>query len=356
MVSDKNTSSPCSCAPKSDTRSFISLTHNSPVSEIRTTTSTLTLNDRLDHFFARWGVNRMEHIVKPGLYKLGNPTPDSLVFVSANYTLSFDAVRCALAGTDCYILVLDTKGINVWCAAGKGTFGTEELVQRIAWSGLSRIVRHRTLILPQLGAPGISAHEVQRRSGFRVEYGPVRASDLPEYLKTHSSTPEMRRVRFSLNDRIVLTPVELKHALVPTIAAAIILYLLAGPLAAFAAITTVITGTVLFPTLLPLIPTHDFSTKGLILGLLVAIPFAISFAADPAMPLLMKVIISLAFVLTIPAVIAYLALNFTGCTTFTSRTGVKKEIYRYVPVMALMAGSGILLLMIYGAIRFMEMI
>lgn len=356
MASDKNTSSPCSCAPQSDKSQFITLTSKMQASEILTTTSELTLKDRLDHFFARLGVNRMGHTVKPGLYKIGTPTPDSLVFVSANYTLSFDALRCALAGNDSYILVLDTKGINVWCAAGKGTFGTDELVQRIVWSGLSGIVRHRTVILPQLGAPGISAHEVQQRSGFKVEFGPVRASDLPEYLKTHKATPEMRRVHFSLKDRLVLTPVEFRHALVPTIAVAIILYFLAGPLAALAAITTVITGTVLFPALLPFIPTHDFSTKGLILGLLVAIPFAVFFAADSAMPFLTKAIISLALVLTIPAVTAYLALNFTGCTTFTSRTGVKKEIYRYVPVMALMAGSGLLLLIILGAIRFMEMV
>jgi hypothetical protein len=60
--------------------------------------------------------------------------------------------------------------------------------------------------------------------------------------------------------------------------------------------------------------------------------------------------------LTIPATTAYLALNFTGCTTFTSRTGVKKEIYRYVPIIALLAGCGILLLMILGAMRFMELV
>lgn len=356
MNGDKNASSSCSCAPMPDKGQFITLTSKMQASEIGTTMSELTLKEKLDHVFARLGVNRMGHLVKPGLYKLGKPTVDSPVFVSANYTLSFDALRCALAGTDCYILVLDTKGINVWCAAGKGTFGTDELVQRIMWSGLSNIVHHRTVILPQLGAPGISAHEVQRRSGFKVEFGPVRASDLPEYLKTHKATPEMRRVHFSLKDRLVLTPVEFRHALLPTIAAAIILYFLAGPLVALAAITTVITGTVLFPALLPFIPTQDFSTKGLIMGLLVSIPFAISFAADPAMPLLMKAIISLALLLIIPAVTAYLALNFTGCTTFTSRTGVKKEIYRYVPVMALMTMSGILLLIILEAIRFMEMI
>ena len=117
---------------------------------IRTTTSEITFSNRFDHFLARWGVNRMGHIVEPGLYLLGNPAPDSDVFVSANYRLSFDALRSALAGRDAYILVLDTKGINVWCAAGKGTFGTDELVRRIGSTGLPGIVSHRKLILPQL--------------------------------------------------------------------------------------------------------------------------------------------------------------------------------------------------------------
>lgn len=356
MADDKTTGSSCACAPLSDKSQFITLTNKMQASEILITASELTIKDRLDHLFARLGVNRMGHTVKPGLYKLGNPTPDSMVFVSANYTLSFDALRSALAGIDCYILVLDTKGINVWCAAGKGTFGTDELVQRIMWSGLSNIVRHRTVILPQLGAPGISAHEVQRRSGFKVEFGPVRAKDLPEYLKTHIATPEMRRVHFSFKDRLVLTPVEFRHALIPTIAAAIILYLLTGPLAAIAAITTVITGTIVFPALLPFIPTHDFSTKGLILGGLVAVPFAISFAVDTELSLMMKVMISVVLLLTMPAVTAYLALNFTGCTTFTSRTGVRKEIFRYVPIMALMVVSGIILSILLGAIQLMKVI
>ncbi len=75
-------------------------------------------------------------------------------------------------------------GVNVWCAAGEGTFGTDELVRRIEACQLNEVVSQRQLILPQLGAPGIAAHEVRKRSGFKVEYGPVRAADLPEYLKT----------------------------------------------------------------------------------------------------------------------------------------------------------------------------
>jgi hypothetical protein len=211
--------------------------------------------------------------------------------------------------------------------------------------------------LPQLSAPGISAHEVQRRSGFRAEYGPVRASDLPKYLKTGKATPEMRRVQFPLKDRLVLTPVEFIHVALPTIIASIVLYFLAGPLAALAAIIIVLAGTVFFPALLPFIPTHDFSTKGLILGEIVAIPFAVvSFMTNSALPFWENILVSLALLLIMPALTAYLALNFTGCTTFTSRTGVKKEIFRYVPIMAFMAGSGILLSVLLGIIALMKVI
>jgi hypothetical protein len=293
----------------------------------------------------------MAHRVEPGLYRLGNPTTDSPVFASANYTLSFDALRSALAEIDGYILVLDTKGINVWCAAGKGTFGTDELVRRIQSTGLAGIVSHRKIIVPQLGAPGISWPEVVRRSGFTVEYGPVRARDLPEYLKTHRATTGMRGVEFPFLDRIILTPVEFVHAALPMFVAAAILWFLAGPVATLAAVSAVLAGTVLFPALLPFIPTQDFSTKGLILGAVVAVPFAVSFCTNPAPPVWVKGLSAATALLFIPAVIAYLALNFTGCTPFTSRTGVKKEIFRYVPVMALMAGLGIILGMVLGVSR-----
>jgi hypothetical protein len=345
-----------SCRPDPQKRSCSCQTGDLPASEIRTTDSTITFANRLDHFIARWGWKRESHRVDPGLYRLGNPTPDTPVFASANYTLSFDALRSALAGTDAWILVLDTQGINVWCAAGKGTFGTAELVQRIGCTGLPGIVRHRKIIVPQLGAPGISWTEVVRRSKFLVEYGPVRATDLPEYLRTHKATPAMRRVAFPLKDRVVLAPVEFVHTALPMVVAAVLLWFLAGPVAALAAVSSVLAGTVLFPALLPYIPTQDLSTKGLILGLIIATPFAVSFGTNPALPIWANVAGAAAALLIMPAVVAYFALNFTGCTTFTSRTGVKKEIFRYVPAMALMAGTGVVLGVALGISRLLGVI
>ena len=346
----------CSCSSTSGGKTCGCSENSSRPPVIKTTTGMITFSDRLDHLLARLGWRRSEHRVEPGLYRLGDPDADSPVFASANYSLSFDALRSPLAGIDAWILVLDTKGINVWCAAGKGTFGTDELVHRIESSDLAGIVSHRTIIVPQLGAPGVSCQEVARRTKFTVEYGPVRADDLPEYLKTHTATPAMRRVEFSLLDRLVLTPVEFMHAALPTLAATAALWFLAGPVASLAAISAVLAGTVLFPLLLPVLPTRDFSTKGMILGMIVSLPFAYVFGTDPNLPVWVGVLSAAAAFLLITPVISYLALNFTGCTPFTSRTGVKKEIFSYIKVMAGMAALGVISGIILGVSRMLGVI
>ncbi|MBL7065690.1 MAG: carbon monoxide dehydrogenase [Anaerolineae bacterium] len=318
---------------------------------IQSTTSTVTWANRWDRFLARWGVNRSGHRVEPGLYALGNPTTDSPVFVTANYTLSFDALRSALAGIDGYILVLDTQGINVWCAAGKGAFGTGELAHRIEATALHDVVSHRVLILPQLGAAGLAAHEVKKRSGFRVEYGPVRATDLPEYLQTHRATPEMRRVRFTLRDRLILIPVELVHALLPMLIATVVVFFVGGLWASAAVVASILAGVVLFPILLPRLPTRDFSSKGFVLGGMVALLFALGlFLRSPDAAWWLRVGGALTYLLPLPPVTAYLALNFTGSTTFTSQSEVRREIFTYVPAMAWMFGIGIVLTIVLALI------
>jgi len=82
------------------------MTSNSVHSSIRSAAGAITWAKRWDHFLARWGVNRSGHRVEPGLYGLGSPTADSPVFVTANYTLSFNALRSDLAGIDGYIVAI----------------------------------------------------------------------------------------------------------------------------------------------------------------------------------------------------------------------------------------------------------
>lgn len=306
------------------------------VQEILTTVSELGSRERNDHIKARIGIDRMGHRVRPGLYALGSPERTSPVLVTANYTLSFDALRSALPGRSAWILVLDTSGINVWCAAGKGTFGTDELLKAVQATDLASKVDVRTLILPQLSAPGVSAHLVRKGCGFKVDYGPVRAEDLPAYLDTGECTEEMRKVRFDLRDRLVLAPVEIRNyrwwMLILLLSAIFV------PFYGLLVLALTLGGIFLFPALLPSLPGKDLSLKGMVLGALLVTPFALY------QLLFWKggfvIVAVIAEYLLLIAWLGYLGLNFTGSTTFTSRTGVRREIFTYIPWMAGTAAIG----------------
>lgn len=300
----------------------------------------LRFADRLGAWKARWGIGRMSYLVPPGLYGVGSPGPDDPVVVTANYKMSYDLVRRELAGRSVWLLVLETFGINVWCAAGKGTFGTDEIVRRVKITKLAAVVEHRTLILPILGAPGVAAHQVARRTGFRVRYATIRAADLLEYLdKGMVTTPAMGQLTFTARERLVLTPIELVTAgkwAVPVMVLMVALSRLSGEGFSFSTLVspvvlcagTVVAGAVAAPVLLPLLPGRSFAVKGAITGggwaaLLLWAGWGRGGWLD-----------AMALVLAVTSVSAFLTLNFTGSTPFTSRSGVKKEMRLGLPVMA----------------------
>ena len=167
----------------------------------------------------------------------------------------------------------------------------------------------------------------------------------------------MRTVDFYLRDRVVLIPVELRHAALYAIVATIALWFLGGWLPATGFLAAVLAGTVIFPILLPFLPTVDFSSKGLVLGIIVAAPFATTafLTSSPGIPFWVDLSAVIGILFTLPVITSYLALNFTGCTPYTSRTGVKKEIYRYIPFMAGFAVIGIGSAILYGFSRFLGM-
>ena len=138
-----------------------------------------------------------------GLQTIGRPDRQSPVFVTCNFDLTVRRVRRALRGLDCYLLVAPTNGVNVWCAAAGGDFTADDVVSVVKTSRISELVDHRRLILPQLAATGVERGPVNERTGWRVVFGPVRASDIKAYVADHfRKTPEMRRVRFDPLERV----------------------------------------------------------------------------------------------------------------------------------------------------------
>jgi hypothetical protein len=310
--------------------------------------TTLEFRDVLGAWKARWGIKRMNYRVAPGLYAVGNPDDKSPVLVTANYKMSFDRLRKELTGLNVWIMVLDTKGINVWCAAGKGTFGTAEIAKRIAMVKLDRIVAHRTIIVPQLGAPGVAGHEVRKQSGFKVVFGPVKAADIKTFLDSGMKADrEMRNVRFGFMDRLALTPIEVVGILKPAaiIAAVLLVVHLTGLVhvtfpGLYPFIGAVLIGAVISPALLPWIPGRPFSWKGFFLGLIwaMAVIYINRGLSEP-----MGVLNVLALLFLLPAISAFLSLNFTGASTYTSLSGVKREMHFAMPAIIASASAGVVL-------------
>jgi hypothetical protein len=294
----------------------------------------------------RAGIRRNDYKVAPGLYALGRPDSAAPVLVSANYKLSFDHLRSQMSGIDAWVMVLDTRGINVWCAAGKGTFGTREIVHRVRQTRLSQVVDHRRLILPQLGAPGVAALQVKKACGFKVIWGPVRAADLPAFLSAGCvASEDMRQVAFSMSDRMILVPVELTLARKPLLWTLLAAFLLSGVgpwffsfslawerglLAVLASAAGILAGCVAVPLLLPWIPGRAFAFKGALTGFVAGLAVVAPVSSGPWVTFMSAA----ALLILATTVSSYLAMNFTGATPFTSPSGVEKEMRLAIPLQA----------------------
>lgn len=312
----------------------------------------LRFSDIIGTVKVRWSISRNDYMVDPGLYAVGKPDKWSDVFVTANYKLSFDIVRKNLDGLNAWLLVLDTKGVNVWCAAGKRTFGTRELIFRVNALFLENIVEHRRLILPQLGAVGIAAHDVKKFTGFNVVYGPVRADDIKSFIGAgYKADKEMRRVRFTFNDRLKQIPVDFVYGKYYLLIAFALVFIISGLSKSGFSIDIAVSkgligilniflaysaGIVFTPMLLPYIPFKSFSLKGFIMGLFTAI---ILFFANSLGSNILEII---SWFFIIPCISSFIAMNFTGSSTFTSLSGVKKEMGIAIPVQIVAATIGLI--------------
>lgn len=327
-------------------------TISTDIGDIKRIKTTLNKKDNYQNFKARWKVRRDCFRVKTGIYGVGNPDKNSPVLVTANYKLTLDKLRQELEGVDAWILVIDTKGINVWCAAGKGTFGTEEIISKVLKTKLKKLVSHRKIIVPQLGAPGISAHTVTKYTKFKVIYGPVRAEDIPKFIEREcKTTKEMRKVHFNLKDRIVLTPIEIISSfkyfsiilgvfiilnLIGNGDITIVETLKISALNSLPYFVALMIGAFLVPVMLPIIPFRSFAFKGATLGLIwsvivVKLHDSFLFSGD--------VFVQFGNSILLTCIISFISLNFTGSTTYTSFSGVEKETKRTF----LVGGIGLLI-------------
>ena len=162
----------------------------------------MTLRDSFGHLYDV--VFRMlPHRDKTGLMKIGNPGRDSSVLVTGNYTETVRRLRKALKGENLWLLVANSKGINVWCAAGGGHLTHHDVISAVVTSGAEAKIDNHTLVLPQLGATGIERQKITEATGWTTIWGPARLEDLPSFLhQGQRATPRQRFMRFPLWERL----------------------------------------------------------------------------------------------------------------------------------------------------------
>jgi hypothetical protein len=353
---------PCCCSSEKKEKQppSASCTMDTAIGCIPTISSKWSWSDRWGQIKCRIGGRRDDYKVLPGLYAIGTPNENSDVFVTANYKLTFDILRKDIKGMDAWILALDTKGINVWCAAGKGSFGTEELVKRIKKTNLKNLIKHNKLIVPQLGAVGVSAHKVTEKTGFKVIYGPIKSGDIKNYVENnYSATEEMRRMNFPLKDRLVLVPVEFFQPWKKFLWLSAFTLLIFGlqpngiifsyifteglPIVILGAVS-IIAGALLVPALLPILPSRSFAIKGFTIGLITPI---IALLFSGYIPVFSNVYIIIFCWILYPIISSYIGLQFTGASTFTNMSGVKKELKIGLPIYLISVGFSIILVILF---------
>jgi acetyl-CoA decarbonylase/synthase complex subunit gamma len=201
----------------------------------------------------------------------------------------------------------------------------------------------------------VSAHEVRRACGFSVVYGPVRAEDLPAFLDARlKASADMRRVRFRTRDRAVLIPVEIAAGARLAVPIAIA-FLLAGGIdgngysmaslrlvggqSASLLLAAFLAAAVGGPLLLPWLPGRPFALKGASLGLVLAgLLLACHFGATPIFG---SAFHAAAWALLVPTVTSFVIMNFTGSSTFTSLSGVLREMRVALPMQIAGAVAGL---------------
>ena len=227
---------------------------------------------------------------------------------------------------------------------GRGILVPEELVKQINSTKLPQVVNHKRVIVPQLGAVGVSGYKVSKATGFKVYFGPVRAEDLRSFIEAgYKAGPEMRTIHFSIIDRLVLTPMEINPAMKKFPLFALIVLLVFGlqpqgilfkdalrgglPFLAMG-LAAILSGSFLMPVLLPFIPFRSFAVKGWIVGM------ATTFVVIKTTAIIgdaNALLVAPAYIF-FPMFASYWALQFTGSTTYTSMTGVKKEMKIAIPI------------------------
>ncbi|MFW9903789.1 MAG: corrinoid protein-associated methyltransferase CpaM [Candidatus Thorarchaeota archaeon] len=286
--------------------------------------------------------------IEPGLYIYGDPSDNSPVLVTANYQRTVRLVGRALKDQDAYLLVADTMGENVWCAARGDKFGLEEVAEVIKATRIEDLVQKKKLVVPQLAAGGMDHQEVKKATGWSCQFGPIYAKYIPSYLTSGRKTEKQRTISFETRERLEMA-LQQSYFLSKFFFFWFFLIGLVGitilPQISLFSIAILLLPIIwlvylLLALIFPLFPTQSFLKRGIYYGGLLSIVFL------GVGGILEYTIVGIAQWVVIGfALGTFLGMDYSGATPISKPTEIDEE---YPTMIILLGGCLILLLVLTG--------
>ncbi|MGD8516645.1 MAG: acetyl-CoA decarbonylase/synthase complex subunit gamma, partial [Anaerolineae bacterium] len=125
--------------------------------------------------------------VDPGIYEFNNPTADSPLLTTTNFSLTYFSVAGELdgGGTPAWLLICEAEGMSVLTAWAAGKFDAETIAKAVKTFGAGDKLNHKKITLP--GHVAVLSGELEEElPGWEIQVGPREAVDIPAYLKNWS--------------------------------------------------------------------------------------------------------------------------------------------------------------------------
>lgn len=122
--------------------------------------------------------------VQPGLYEIGEPTPDSPLYITTNFSITYFAVanEISSSGRPGWLLVADAEGMSVLTAWAAGKFDAERIAKAVKSTKVDEKVNHRKLVIP--GHVAVLLGEIEEElPDWKILVGPREAVEIPAYVK-----------------------------------------------------------------------------------------------------------------------------------------------------------------------------
>ena len=312
----------------------------------------LTWVDYLKALVSWLNAFKRTYAVRPGLYYTGEAyDAERPLLVTSNYALTVFLVVRRLKGQSVRLLVVDTDGINVWCAAGKGVFSNKAIMEQV--NRYDRDIlgsgKWLKLIVPKFGFSGVDLRSL-RDERIRPIIGPLYAKDLASYL---ADTPlrdrETERVHFGIQSRLFTWLPGLVQTMSYSLALILVFLFVGvtlGRATPWGLVTITVVVATIYPLFFPWLPGRGFAAKGLSLAVVFSLFLVVFQATD--------VITTASFVMgvffTFGAAILF-GLSYSGNSAVSNYVRVRKEIARFLPLNLALFVTSLVLFVVMGVQR-----